>query len=539
MKRRAIRGLVHRHAILPVGIACRLVSVHESSRTKRDEKGAVLVIVAAAMAMLMGAAALSVDVGREVVDNRTLQAVADAVAMDAVELLNGSPAASVYPTVVQEADAAAARNGFTPASAGGPAGNELSVTLGLWNQSGSGSSAFTALSDTDPTDVPSAVQVQVSSDLGYVFQTGSQTLARTATAGTIPEAGFTLGTYLASFDSTQVAVLNSLLSTLGASVSLTAAGYQGLAAASVTFDDLLAADSSLGSLGNLLSASFPDKTLLDDLGTALGNEASALESDSQPTQAAALEAAQSSVDSLAGGTSTRDSIDLCDLVDVGSSCAPSGADAGSASVDVLSVVTGLAEVAAGTKGFQLSLGVGSALTVSASVVHPAVTQPPGPVGTQVETDQADASVEMSLGLGSTLTITAAGAQADAALSSVDCAASPQTTGYSVQTNGAGLVATATTALGSYSADDTITGGSGSLTFDAPWTPADGQSVSTASPGLSFTFQSAPASVSTLVAPVLSELDPELPDILTALGIGVAGATVVSSPTYCQAPTLVQ
>ena len=62
---------------------------------KREERGAIAVITAIAMTMVMGATALSFDIGREVDTNRFVQATADAVALDAANFVDGSPAASI------------------------------------------------------------------------------------------------------------------------------------------------------------------------------------------------------------------------------------------------------------------------------------------------------------------------------------------------------------------------------------------------------------------------------------------------------------
>jgi len=529
----------------------------------RGDDGIVTVLVAMAMAMVMAATALSVDVGRVIDRNRSLQAIADAVALDAATALDGAPASQVSAAVDQEAAYAAGRNGFSVAGAGGPSGNGLTVTLGQWNPQ---QATFTPLTNDSPS-IPNAVRVQPASDISYVLSMGTGALSRSATAYLMQPpanldsctancappppppppgptfqalAGFTLGSYLASVDSSQVGVkvLNALLSKLGTAATVSAVGYQGLATSSIELGDLLAADTSVGSLSNLLSASFPAKTLLDDLATALGARATRLLAEGNAPAAATLQAADATVNSLAAGVTVNTIVALCQLVNVGGSCSPSDPSAASAAVDVLSMVTGIAEVADGASGVRVDLGIGQPVTVSAAVIQPQVTAPPSPVGTTLSTSQVNVSIAVGL-VGASLTVTSSGASARAQLETIACDA-PQATTYAVSTEAGQVGATLAAAGVSYQAQATLSGASAPATFDAPWTPGDGQFVATESPtiGLSFSGTAAPALVANEANAVLGQLDPYLPDILSTLGAGVAGAHLVSWPTECAVPMLV-
>ena len=508
-------------------------------RLNRDESGVVMVMVAAAMAMLMTATALSVDVGRVVVTNRLLQSVADAVATDVVSLLNGSPASSVAGAVDREAVAGAGRNNFVTAADGGPSGNTLTVTLGQWTTS---SSTFTPLSDTDSADVPDAVRVQAGAMVGYIFQVGSSILSRAGTASTLPLAGFSVGSYLASFDSTQVTVLNGLLGAFGPPVSITAVGYQGLVTTSIELGDLLNADASLGSVQNLLSANLQSKRVLADLAIALGQDATTMLDSGHASAAATLQADQTIVNGLAVGATTSATVELCRIIEINSSCSPTGSGAASASVDVLSLITGVAEVANGSNAFTVNLGLGSQVQIATSIIQPAAVQPPSPAGQSLSTQQMTTKLSLNLGLGDSLTVASSGALATATLNAVNCVGTPEQTTYGVSTTAAELTATVATALSQYASSDQVGGGSGTLAFPAPWTNTDGQSVATATPSVSFSFSGAsqlPSPLSGTVRTALSLLDPQIPDILSALGTSVAGATVTSYPTVCKAPALVQ
>ncbi|HWE55164.1 MAG TPA: pilus assembly protein TadG-related protein, partial [Acidimicrobiales bacterium] len=66
---------------------------------RSDERGAIVVISALALPLLLAASALAFDVGREVDTNRSTQALADAVALDAAEFIDGTTATASDPYV--------------------------------------------------------------------------------------------------------------------------------------------------------------------------------------------------------------------------------------------------------------------------------------------------------------------------------------------------------------------------------------------------------------------------------------------------------
>jgi uncharacterized membrane protein len=211
-------------------------------------------------------------------------------------------------------------------------------------------------------------------------------------------------------------------------------------------------------------------------------------------------------------------------------------------VNALDLVTGVAEVANGSNGFTLSLGVGYPVQVTTSVIQPAVLQPPSPTGQAISTQQMTTALTLNLGLGNSVTISSNAAQATATLNAVNCAGTPAATGYAVTTTAANLTATVATALSHYVSNDQVGGGSGQLTFPGPWTESDGQSIGTSTPSVRFNFSGVntlPAPLSGTVTTTLSLLDPQIPDIMTALGMSVAGATVTSYPTECKAPALIR
>jgi uncharacterized membrane protein len=570
-------------------------------RRARGEGGAVMVLTVVSMVMVLGATALSVDIGRLVSRNRDLQAVSDSVALDAVTLLDGEAAGQVAGAVDQEALAAAERNGFTPATLadslghstpeGGPGGSVLNVTFGVWTPPGTDSTTTSTSSTTvapggegtfaavtDPTVVPNALQVQAGATLGGVFVHGSSPLSRAATADDPTEAGATLGSWLGSFDGTQVTVLNGLLSTLNGvydtsavqpSVYLTAAGYQGLADASVQLGDIASADPSIGTVDNLLSGTYSPGVLTTDLAEALDHRAQRELQNGDVSASTNLEQASVTVGNIASLVTADAGIDVCKMLSVGAApppptgpsftCAPTDPAAASATVNVLRFEESVAELALadGQNGFYVDLGVGSKVLLRASVVQAAQEMAPcapGPACT-VQTDQVGASLQVQLDPTTSLQISSSAADAQATLTSVTCAGGnqyPDTSAYAVTTTGATLTASVSSALGTFGSEGAIPGTSGTLSWaqtDPPppvgqsvFTPADGQTMSSQQvPVVSFPTFSPPLPLGLAgeVTGLLDTVEPLVPDVLTALGVSIEGATLTSWPVVCSAPELVR
>jgi uncharacterized membrane protein len=306
-------------------------------RSRRDERGAIAVIAALALPMVFAATALSFDIGREVDTNRSTQALADAIALDAATFLDGTPAnypdniagsigvplpASFgIPTLDQviqyEGSLSAMRNGLDPASsaagrdvlaigsctAGGPdvrcatfnPVEECPLTTALPLPGAAGSCAPVA--GADPTTILDAVQMQTSEVTSFVFGAGSATSARHATAMNLPPcllsapgaccpssttlcctsiiqcptpnqpafngvSSFSLGSGLAEIrtqgPSCALAckfldgILAQELQTSSSDIDLLS--FNGLSNASLSLGDILAANSSVGTLSSLLTS---------------------------------------------------------------------------------------------------------------------------------------------------------------------------------------------------------------------------------------------------------------------------------------------
>ena len=160
---------------------------------RHDERGATIVLVANGLTMFLAAGGFSVDIGRTVVVNRSLQSVADEAALDAGRYIS-IPETTVSPSntdnIVVHANSAVSDNGT---------GATLAVSQGIWSNGQFSAQMSTKCKGTTPPsgNVPcNAVQVTASTGLTHLFSSGTSTLSRTATAVNAPEAGYSIGPYL-------------------------------------------------------------------------------------------------------------------------------------------------------------------------------------------------------------------------------------------------------------------------------------------------------------------------------------------------------
>lgn len=227
---------------------------------ERDERGAVAVFTAAVLVVLMGIAAIAVDLGMERVTRADLQALADVVALDLAREMKGQRT---------QADLAAEGDFANPSSAvrksatrnpdvlGEGVGIDVdwgSYTGGVWNTS---------------TDPPTGVRVITTAQTDYAIQEGSGEVSRTAYAVASNSACFRLGSFVAAIrsgDSTVLAPLNHLLG-----VNLGLVGYRALADADVTLADL-AATTVIGSPERLLNGTITYTDLIRATIEALSRE---------------------------------------------------------------------------------------------------------------------------------------------------------------------------------------------------------------------------------------------------------------------------
>lgn len=295
-------------------------------RVRRDERGVILVMAIPGLVLAVLALSLSVDIGRQVFEKRTDQSVADAAALDAAR----NPA-----DAQARAEASARRNGFDPAAAG----HSVVAQRGTVDAN----KVFTAAA-TGP-----AVLVTVSSHIDYIFAPMDKTLVAraVATMGGGKEAGFTIGTTLASIDTSKSPLLNAVLGQMmgGTGVSADIIGWQGLASSHITLEalcqelELLDAGVQFGTVDDLLVA---DITMAD-LATATAN---ALTKKGE-TGAALLFTQGGGIVAKSTNTAT---FQLGDMIKVAEGA---GDSALATEFNVLGLVTGGAMVANGTNAVSI------------------------------------------------------------------------------------------------------------------------------------------------------------------------------------------
>ncbi|HEY3842749.1 MAG TPA: pilus assembly protein TadG-related protein [Acidimicrobiales bacterium] len=491
----------------------------------RDERGATLILVGLSMVILIAACALAVDVGRVVVANRSLQTVADAGALDAARYVNIAGA-----DLTAQAERGATENSSSAT---------VTAVGGIWNGAG-----FT------PGATPfNAVKVIAATTQGHLFAGGSSALSRMAIASVNPEAGFSIGTFLASLSTQQSAVLNLLLGNLGTSVSLTAVGYTGLANTNVTVQQLIDASSGLLTPSNVLTTSLTGTQWVSFLNAAVTSQAASLTcGGSSPPYPCTAEA---NLTTLSHSVNASTSARLCDIVSInGSSCTggPISQNALSASLNVLQTLTTDVYAATGTTALNvntaLNLGVASASLVLSLIHIPEIAY--GPIGTTATTGQVNADLQIKL-LGSleALDIQITAADGTATLSGITCSSNTMT---STQITASTTAVTLPVTLLGLPIATAVTGvNNASLNYAGSVVPpttatvaarTNPQTVGTDSPSLSFTGLNLVNSL--LVGPLLnSVLAPILGPTLQALGVSLAGADVADLSTNCGSVSLVK
>lgn len=215
---------------------------------RRDERGAVVPIVALLLGALVAVTAFTVDIGQQRVARTDMQSISDVVALDVARLLGGQTTASVlsdsaFRTAVM---ASVNRNANTIGSK-----PVLKVEVGSYDGvtfTTDGSLTYTAggaavgnVVITSAEDVPSATRVTAGTTVGFAFVPGRGAANRTAISVTDSSACYEVGSYAAAVRSGNSALLNPLLSAINSNLNLTAASYQGLANTAIKLSDLAVA----------------------------------------------------------------------------------------------------------------------------------------------------------------------------------------------------------------------------------------------------------------------------------------------------------
>lgn len=549
------------------------------------ERGAVLLVVSIAMVVMIGMTALAIDIGQLTNTNRTLQARADTIALDAARAVNGSQTAAAL---------SGASGAVTLAVQGSATRNNLpfsALTVELGTTSGS---TFTtigtpvvdgAIQTVTSTGVPTAVRVTAKGTTDFAFAPGGQTTNRKAVASQSAIAGISVGSFLARVD-TSTGLLNSVLGGFIGG-SLTLVGYSGIAAGSVNLGQLKA-QLGFGTVDQLLDATITYKNFLDAT-------ASALNAKGDPTSLSA----RAGVVQLAAAADTSKSLKLRDLISVATG---TGDAAGDADLNVLQLATMAAQVANGSNAVSATLsgsslgGLGSLLGGAGNSVQLKVIEPPqiaiGPAAqdgsgnwvTSVHTAQVRLYIRLRplgtvLGGLLELPIYVEAASADASLRGITCASPLDNSTVSVHTdaqavrarignvtdiNAATPVVNDATILNVLGiarvvgrADVALAGSASDLTFNGPFNWDNTQTVGSNSLGLGNLIMTQPldldlqvlglplglggvlSSTLNLLNPILAAVDNGLIDpLLSGLGLSLGGGDVTNFSVGCDSLKLV-
>jgi uncharacterized membrane protein len=214
------------------------------------DRGAVIPIVALLLPVLILMTAFAVDLGRQRVLRRDLQAAADVIALDLRRLADNPITPPDAPTTLAALNASRARNGMsTVVSLDGTDG--AVVQWGNWTPpAAAGScpltivnqppSCFTELAVGTAAQPINAVRVVFDDDVDYFFQPGRGSATRAAVAIEGGVGSFSIGSQLAALDTVNSPLLGPLMAGLFGSpdaISLDVLAHEGLANANVDLGD--------------------------------------------------------------------------------------------------------------------------------------------------------------------------------------------------------------------------------------------------------------------------------------------------------------
>lgn len=267
----------------------------------REERGAIAVVMSAVIVLLLLISAFVVDIGMQRAARRDMQAVADAVALDAARLLDSRPASKVITpgspatkrsladTVKDSVDRNRRTSLGSPPTTACPSDatcdRGVEVFLVTLNASGSypkrpDGLPVSATGSTVPTGVVVIADTRVGFAFGGLTGNDSGTATRTAVARTSqPTVCFTVGTKTLTLDTSTGGLSPLLKGILG--VNLNAVGYDGLANLKSTKVPIagLLAQLNVGSTDELLSTNVSLSSFMVATANALraqGDTASAL-----------------------------------------------------------------------------------------------------------------------------------------------------------------------------------------------------------------------------------------------------------------------
>lgn len=368
---------------------------------RAEESGAVAIMTAISLVFLIGAGALSVDIGHVIFTEKKLQKVVDLAALETVAVLEralNSPTgfgSGVDPQtrLTEVAKAAVDRNGIAPEDA--LHANDFTVEVGVSDKT---TKTFTPIPFAS-WQLANAVRINGGTTQDYSFYPGGAPLTEAAigrlnlapdndcTVSCTPciagsadcpkeltkfqaWAQISVGSTLGNFSSRDSFMDPFMSALFGTTVDLDAAGYDGLAAADVSLEELFTSlEVDAGDSDEVLNSTVS----LRDLVTA---SATALNSSGDPASIAAATA----LNTFAASVSNGATFTFNDVIDFGMSN-PGAVAKGR--VNVLDLLTVAAEASNGSNLLTVDLpftipGVSSARLTIALIEKPKVAAgPPG------------------------------------------------------------------------------------------------------------------------------------------------------------------
>jgi len=320
-----------------------------------EQRGAISILAGLSLVFVIAAAALTVDVGQAAWHKRSLQKVVDVISLDAVRAVGDrrSGTTSCLTLAQQFAQESASRNVFDYANSA--LGNSLTVEIGV---ASAGTKTFATTADCVAAN---AVRITATSRSDNRFMPGNVGLAAQAVAMMDGVTTYSLGSKLIALDTTTSPILSAVIGKmLGGTVTLSAVGYNGLAAATV----------GLGAIWTNLGLGTPSQILNTQvtMGSFLDAAISALNSQGDPTSVTAA----TTLGTLKSQITTSTQFKFGDILQAGSG---NPGDAANAKLDVLSLIGMAASAANGTNLLNLTVPI-TIPGVTSTTMKVALIEPP-------------------------------------------------------------------------------------------------------------------------------------------------------------------
>lgn len=404
------------------------------------EEGAVSILAAFATVLALLAAVLAIDLGSHVFAQRDMQGAVDLASLDAVMALTADGDRALLADQYAR-DSLARNDGWSDRD-----GRAVTTQVGRFDEA---TRTFTPTT-VDPTAVLVTATTQLQRLTGIL--PGADTVTHTAVADLLQTSSISIGTHVASLDTSRSAVLSRVMSRLFAGpVTVDAVGWQGLADARVPLRTLMTAF-NVGSVDQLLDLQVSARDLLQASASGLTASGDPLDVDAATTLA-----------TIAASIDNQTTFRLGDVI-VRQGEPGAVADA---SVDAFSLVTGSAMIINTANVVDLGIDLSGVPGVTSGTLSMAVVEPPqvavgrpglGPDGayrTVARTAQVRFAADLVLdplgdyagiGVGSmSLPLTVDAGRGSAALTAVGCSPD-ETTAWArnlVETTAAGVVYGAT------------------------------------------------------------------------------------------------